>query len=316
MVNLFIVGAAKSSTTSLYHLLNHSKYVNMCSVKEPNYFCDDYDVSKMSNYKRKMYDHISKNLTSNLSQDILHEALIKDLDLYCKLFDFNNNKIKYFGESSTNYFVSSNAAKNIFEYNPSSKIIIILRNPFERIVSHFNMKIQIGELRESSLCNLLRKEIDNMKDSAFNQYESLLSHSLYHKNIMKFLKFFPKNQVLVLFQSTNHQSNFNNYLIENLSFFLNDESLNSFEFNRLNETRNYRFKFLSFLNLNSNYKLFFKKYLPKKTKNLIKETILYSNKKRILKDQSFPESVVNIINNDICKLEKEFNVTLSDWYHG
>ena len=316
MVNLFVIGAAKSATTSLYHLLDYSDSVRMCSVKEPNYFCDDYNSSKMTKYKWKMYDNITKKLISGNKSNILHEALIRDIDLYHKLFEFDKGtNLKYFGDASTNYFISKNAAQNIYNYNPSAKIIVILRNPFDRIVSHFNMKKQIGETTDHSLEQVLNRELDSFGQNNFNQYDSLLSHSLYHTNIKKFLDYFPKKQILVLFQLEKKQTEFYEYLKQNLVFFLDDKSFNCFEFEKINESKSYRFEFFKYLNANSRLKLVLKNLLGKNTKSIIKEKFLFSKKSTKSKTYIFPISVINILHSEIKQLETDFKVDLSEWYY-
>mgnify|MGYP003974473255 FL=1 len=50
--NLFIIGASKCATTSIWSILSQHPDVFMSKVKEPNYFCWD-------NYKEKYYWYLS-----------------------------------------------------------------------------------------------------------------------------------------------------------------------------------------------------------------------------------------------------------------
>jgi hypothetical protein len=52
--NLFVVGIAKSGTTSLYQYLNAHPDVYMSPIKEPHYFSDIQPTGKMRSYIRVM----------------------------------------------------------------------------------------------------------------------------------------------------------------------------------------------------------------------------------------------------------------------
>ena len=89
-VNLFIVGAAKSGTTSLSNYLGQSQYVFMPKIKEPNYFCSDI---KFETFRSEFKDDQDLN-PRNLDVD-RHSAWIDNVDLYKKLYKNNNDYKKY-----------------------------------------------------------------------------------------------------------------------------------------------------------------------------------------------------------------------------
>lgn len=100
--NLFIVGAGKAGTSSLYcHLSKHPE-IYMSPVKEPNFFGNDLQF----------------RASRRTEQEYLN--LFKDTQDY-----------KYRGEASVSYLLSKNAAKEIKRFNSEAKIIIMLRNPIE-----------------------------------------------------------------------------------------------------------------------------------------------------------------------------------------
>ena len=106
--NFFIVGAPKCGTTSIYEYLRKHPEVFMPSFKEPHFFGSD--------------------LVKNNNVYIDNET--KYLDLF-----INSNGKKMIGEASTHYLYSKMAAKEIFDFNQKSKIIILLRNPINLIYS-------------------------------------------------------------------------------------------------------------------------------------------------------------------------------------
>src|SRR6478735_3161381 len=109
--NLFIVGAAKSGTTSLYHYLSQHKDIYMCQVKEPHFF----SVTKNKNYKA--YEVPQKDT-------IYHTRIIQNIETYLSLFE-GGVECKYKGEASPSYLYDKGSAKKIFDFNPDSRIIII-----------------------------------------------------------------------------------------------------------------------------------------------------------------------------------------------
>jgi hypothetical protein len=106
--NLFIIGSMKSGTTSLHNYLNTHPHIHMSENKEPGYFV--------------------KEMTHNLG-----------IDWYLSLFS-SNEQHAYVGESSTHYTklpTHQGVADRIHSFNPDAKFVYVMRNPFERLVSHY-----------------------------------------------------------------------------------------------------------------------------------------------------------------------------------
>lgn len=112
--NLFIVGAAKSGTTSLHNYLNQHQDIFMCTPKEPHFLVNN-DIGKY-----RMPNGISSE------------------EKYLDLFSAGKDK-KYRGESSVMYLMFPEIVipKIIQKFGDDCKIIIILRNPVERAYSGF-----------------------------------------------------------------------------------------------------------------------------------------------------------------------------------
>lgn len=101
--NFFIVGAPKCGTTALYEYLKPHPEIYMCDVKEPVFFG--------SKRFKDTADYLA--LFSGAS----HETMI--------------------GEASPNYLFSDIAAQQIKEFDPSAKIIIMLRSPVDLLYSAY-----------------------------------------------------------------------------------------------------------------------------------------------------------------------------------
>ncbi len=112
--NLFIVGAAKSGTTSLHNYLSQHQDIFMCSPKEPHFLINN-EIGK---------DRIPVGISSEGE--------------YLNLFLDGKDK-KYRGESSVMYLMFSDIVipKINQQFGEDCKIIIMLRNPIERAYSGF-----------------------------------------------------------------------------------------------------------------------------------------------------------------------------------
>lgn len=95
------------------------------------------------------------------------------------------NTIK--GEFSTSYLYSEEAPQRIAAMYPKVKIIAVLRNPFDRAYSQYRNAVKAGEVKEST---------------TFTEYarheKSVYEQGLYAKQLERYYKYFPREQVLVL----------------------------------------------------------------------------------------------------------------------
>ena len=173
LVDFFIVGAPKAGTTSLFYYLNKNKGICMSSIKEPNFFSSqDLKIQK-----------------------IYYDSLILDnLKEYERIFT-PKNKQQIIGEASVSYLFYHNVANRIFDYNPRSKIIIILRDPVERAFSHYSMDLRLGHVKQS-LDELFDLGLNN-KDNLFFQQYILLGQ--YYEQVNRYIKVFGRENICVKF---------------------------------------------------------------------------------------------------------------------
>ena len=142
--NFFIVGSAKSATTSIYNYLEKHKSVFMSPIKEPNFFSKDIEFNSFrSEYKRDLR-HNPTNVVIN------HSAWIDHDEKYYSLFSKANSE-KVIGEGSVSYLFSKLAPLEIYKENKDSKVLIILRNPIDRAYSHYLMNLKLGYASRSFL---------------------------------------------------------------------------------------------------------------------------------------------------------------------
>lgn len=116
-VNLFIVGAPKCGTTAWFEYLGSHSKIQTCASKEPHYFSTDFPNFRWAKSEAD----------------------------YHSLFDFSDKKTQFYLEASPMYLYSKEAAKNIYRYNPSAKILIFIRRHDDFLVSYHQQLLNIFE---------------------------------------------------------------------------------------------------------------------------------------------------------------------------
>ena len=113
--NLFVVGAPRCGTTSLHVWLPAIPGVFMSRIKEPNFF------------SRRV-----------IGRDHPMVKPIRDESDYLKLFS-SANGARFAGEATPFYLKDPEAATEIKRKSPDARIIVSLRDPVERLYSHYLM---------------------------------------------------------------------------------------------------------------------------------------------------------------------------------
>ena len=134
--NLFVAGVPKAGTTSLFHYLALHPDVFPSSRKEPGFFHP---------FKIKDMD--------------------KNLEAYKKFFAGYSAQ-RYVMEATPGYFYGGKeSADAINNFSPESKIIIVLRNPVQRLFSFYKYKKSLGHidgnLNFATYINECKKVSDN-----------------------------------------------------------------------------------------------------------------------------------------------------------
>ena len=194
--NFFIVGAAKAGTTALQEMLNRHPNIYMSPIKEPHFFSKDIRKTDFISLNKKIQtDKIEFDSKGNIITR--HQLYIDTEESYLSLFEASNkenHKIK--GEASVSYLYSKDAAKNIYSFNPESKIIIILRNPIERAFSHFLMDLRLGNTNYTNFMDAVKSDFDN-KNKGWGVSHLYIELGLYYNQIQRYFKVFPKAQIKI-----------------------------------------------------------------------------------------------------------------------
>lgn len=111
--NLIIPGFPKSGTSSLHEYLDLHPDICMSRPKETHFFA-------------------------------IEEIWEKGVDFHNSIFADGLQSSMYFGESSTIYCIHEKSVERIKASLQDVKIILLLRNPVERVISHFSWLSRLG----------------------------------------------------------------------------------------------------------------------------------------------------------------------------
>jgi len=169
--NLYIVGAPKAGTTSLHEYLNNIPGIFMSSIKEPYFFC--WNIIPADHYTPPIRDQK------------------KYLNLFKKVKDE-----KIIGESSVWYLSDPDSAELIHQVASHAKIIICIRDPVERALSHYLMHATRKRFKTNSFHEQLQQEVNFKVDSKSPHIR--FNAGLYSEDIKRYWKFFGKDQVKII----------------------------------------------------------------------------------------------------------------------
>ena len=170
--DFLIIGAMKSGTTILY-----------------DYICEHTDVIKAK------------------QKEIHYFTLYPDKGNDWYFSHFKSCKKKITGEASPTYLHLANTdglPSSIKKLLPDVKIILIVRDPVERAISHFFHYQKVNKIKElinidiNLFFSMSFKNASNRTTSLDRYLHDILSFSAYYKNYMNFVKVFGSEKILVL----------------------------------------------------------------------------------------------------------------------
>lgn len=155
--NLVVIGAQKCGTSALHYYLSLHPEVSMSNPKELNFFIKpQWDRESVEWYE----SHFSE-------------------------------PTKVRGESSPNYTTQpkkKGAARRMHSVIPDAKLIYMVRDPLERIVSAYIHNVSEGRERK------------DLFEALTHQRSTYLVRSAYHRQVARFMKFYPPSQLRVIEQ--------------------------------------------------------------------------------------------------------------------
>lgn len=298
--NFFIVGAAKSGTTSLFkYLPQHPEIFFPDNVKEPAFFAFKYLKFPM---KR---DHKSSMLT------LKNWWGVQSIEAYDALYANTERRIK--GDASIEYLAIPTCAKDIKAYNPDAKIFICLRDPIERAYSHYMQNVR-DDFEKLDFYHAVSETVENERfDQNFAYRYWYKKMGMYHNQVKTYIDVFGRDKVMVILHDD--LLNNENEVFKNICNFLEIEA---FEFNTQSEFNlSGRVQNRLLFNL-TNRENILKKILRIFISEQNRQKLAYKiNRKNIIKEKMDNQSrnyLKSYFKEDIIQLEVLIQRDLSSWY--
>ena len=168
-----IVGAQKSGSTSLYDYLIQHPEVAPAKTKEVHYFSNNYEKG-VSWYRA----HFSFSFLSGL-----------------------------IGEATPYYLYHPLAADRIKKTLPGVKIMVVLRDPSSRAISHYHHAVNHG-FEETSIKEAFERDLNNYKELTSRVYDgerivkhqenSYISRGFYVEQLERYYELFDRENILLV----------------------------------------------------------------------------------------------------------------------
>jgi hypothetical protein len=199
--NMLIIGARKCGTTSLAYYLDQHPEIQISARKELNYFSDAGWSDRVA--------------------------------WYCSQFD---RGVTVSAEASTVYTtfpLATGVPKRVSDMLPDVKLIYLVGDPLERMISHWIMWHTKESDRDPRAINA--KEANRSLPEVLKEYENpsnpYVCPSMYATQLEQYLEYFPMSQILVLDQEDLRERRLGT-LQSVFSFLEVDNSFTSPEFSR------------------------------------------------------------------------------------
>lgn len=170
MLTTQIIGVQKAGTTSLYNWLGQHP-----EILAPKLAKDIHVFDQQGEYQS------------------LVDQFLTD---YYKGQDSAKEKL----HCAVNYCMSPEALKRIHQYNPNSKIIIVLRDPIDRLISSYNYFRTLG-IEKRTLPKAIDDELSHNISPQHEHFASYMRHGEYATIIKSIYEIFsPSNVLICLFE--------------------------------------------------------------------------------------------------------------------
>ncbi len=177
--NFFIVGAARSGTTSLDLYLSQHPEIFITLKKETHFFA-----------REQLPEHYR-----GPGDERMNRLIIRDEDQYTQLFA-DAGRSKAIGEASAFYLCYPNSADLIAQTVPEAKIIMVLREPVARTYSAYMFLVRDG--RETLGFEEGMSLEEERKEGDFEPMWWYRELSLYYNQVKHYLDVFGPHRVKVL----------------------------------------------------------------------------------------------------------------------
>lgn len=199
--SFIIIGATRAGTTSLYEYLGNHPNILQPIVKETAFFNHIYHINP--NWYRTFFPTVSEQEETKKQR---------------------NKEFIITSEATPSYLIDPRVPKRISKMLPNVKLIVLLRNPIERALSHYHHNVLTGienlsfEQAITKETERITKSFDKLKNKKFiindnsinyffrvmtfkteNYFKfSYLQSGRYYEHLKNWMMIFPKKQLLII----------------------------------------------------------------------------------------------------------------------
>lgn len=173
--NLYLAGAAKAGSTTLWAALGEHPDIFAPSVKEPHWMASDLDLPP--------------------------DICVREVEDYLALYSEGVGH-RYMLDASPTSLLSPGAAAKIAKVCPTAQILIVLRDPVETVPAIHDQLVVAGRAKSSDLGRAVRYaasvkggSLEGLGVEAFRRYHDVVA---YGPQVQRFYDHFPPEQVRVL----------------------------------------------------------------------------------------------------------------------
>lgn len=177
-LDFLIAGTQKSGTSVLTYYLDQHPAIAMAHKEEAHLIVQP---------RRHFFDNEKMFASGDIDYDLLH----RDVTI--------TPETRVTGTCTPVYTFWKPAMQRIHAYNPSIRLIILLRNPIDRAFSHWNMQ-RDRKLESLDFLDAIREEKNRARDAYPLQLRkfSYVERGFYYEQMERVFRFFPREQVLAI----------------------------------------------------------------------------------------------------------------------
>ncbi len=167
MPDFVIIGAQKAASTYVQLSLRDHPQVYLPYSETPFFQDPDYDPDRL---------------------DIL-ESYFEDADL---------SDVRQLGIKRPDYLGRAECPKRIHRHIPDAKLIVVLRDPVQRLVSAYYHYVKTGFIPPVHVNEGVPKILSGEWDKKYPRSVEIIEYGMYYKHLKRYLNFFEKRQIKVI----------------------------------------------------------------------------------------------------------------------
>jgi hypothetical protein len=201
--SFLIIGAQKAGTTALYYFLAEHPRIVASDEKELGFFTPELFADWPEHPNRRIL--WTNAGTAFADPTSYRRAKIWYHGHFPLPHSLGHERLTF--EATPEYLYYPQAAERIFRYDPTIKLIVLLRNPIDRAYSAWNTYRRIGDYRAFIYASrketrdfdtAIRAELDALRGGKREYGPGYVGRGVYHEQLASYLRWFDRRQILII----------------------------------------------------------------------------------------------------------------------